>query len=233
MSRIALLFASVMWFSGVTACIDGAAAADAGGRPGSATTMFRIPVQPLGQALEAYARISGREVLYDSALADGRRSSFVNGAYTSEVALQILLAGTGLWADFKDPDFFVVGLNPVERPTGNALTRRSYEQRHYYAILQAGIRTAFCGTHVLPESSRIAARLWIGQAGEVLQVKPLDSTGIEQLDQQVEAVLRQVKLSAPPPSDFAQPVTIVVLPTSPDTRQDCDGVGKLPAGARP
>jgi TonB family protein len=231
MPRIALLFVSFMCLGGVMARINSAHAADAG--RGSAIASFLIPAESLGQALESYARISGREVLYDSALAEGRRSSFVDGEYAPQVALQILLAGTGLWASFKDTDFFVVGLAPAVRSAGDAAIDRSLEQKHYYGILQAGLRTAFCGAQVLPDSGRIAAKLWIGQAGDVLQVKPLDSTGSEQFDRQVETVLRQVKLGAPPPSDFAQPVTIVVLPSGPDVRQGCDDASQLSAGARP
>jgi hypothetical protein len=79
----------------------------------SSCLAFNIPSQPLGAALEVYARVSSREVLYDGALSEGRRSSLVDGVYTPEVALQILLAGTGLWADFKDPFSWLVWGRPM------------------------------------------------------------------------------------------------------------------------
>ncbi len=192
---------------------------------------FNIPPQPLGTALETYARMSGREVLYDGALSLGRRSSLVDGVYAPEVALQILLAGTGLWADFKDPEFFILGLASPEKPDQASTGRRSTEQVRYYARLQASLKTAFCGNGVLPDGNRVAARLWIGQWGDVLQVERLGSTGRSELDQQVEKALHGLRLDGPPPAGFAQPVTIVIMPS--DAALDCDNARRLPVRAGP
>jgi hypothetical protein len=194
-------------------------AADSDVRAGSGGITFTIPSQPLGAALEIYARISNREVLYDGALAVGRRSSEVDGVYTPQVALQILLAGTGLWADFKDTNFFVVGLASAEKPIDGA-GRQSSEQQRYYARLQASLRTAFCENRV-PDGKRVAARLWVGQWGQVLQVKTLTSSDGGKLDRSIETILYGLKLGDPPPVGFAQPITIVVLPDALDVRQDC------------
>ena len=196
------------------------AVAASGKQPADRGFVFNIPPQPLSTALEAYARISRREVLYDGALAVGRRSSLVDGFYAPEVALQILLAGSGLWADFKDADFFVVRLTSSEKPSQAATGRQSADHMRYYGRLQASLRTAFCGDSVLPEGNRVAARIWIGQWGQVLQVKQLGSTGRDELDQHVEAVLRGLKVNGPPPADFAQPITIVIMPS--DAAPDCD-----------
>jgi hypothetical protein len=200
-------------------------------QPADGGIAFNIPSQPLGSALEAYARVSSREVLYDGALAVGRRSSLIDGIYTPEVALQILLAGTGLWADFKDADFFIVGLASAEKPVHASAGRRSAEHVRYYGRLQASLRTAFCGGSVLPDGNRVAARLWVGQWGQVLQVKKLGSTGSGELDQHVEAVLRGLKLGSPPPAGFAQPITIVIMPS--DATQDCDSARQPPVKAGP
>lgn len=212
----------ILWLS---ALIPNPGRADprvSGKNAASGSLAFSIPSQPLGGALEIYARISRREVLYDGALAEGRRSSLVEGVYAPEVALQILLAGTGLWADFKDVDFFVVGPVPTDA-TVRSVARQSLDHRRYYGLLQASLRAVFCGTRVVPDSRRVAARLWVGQAGQVLQVKTLGSTGSDEMDRSVEAALRQMSLGVAPPAGFAQPITIVVLPSDPDTRQDCAG----------
>jgi TonB family protein len=214
----------LLWLSGLIPNPGRADPSVSGKKAASGMLAFSIPSQPLGAALEIYARISGREVLYDGALAEGRRSGLVEGVYAPEVALQILLAGTGLWADFKDVDFFVVG--PV--PTGasvRSVERQSSDHRRYYGLLQASLRTVFCGTRVLPDSSRVAARLWIGQAGQVLQVKTLSSTGSDAMDRSVEAALGQMSLGVAPPAGFAQPITIVVLPNDADMRDDCAARG--------
>lgn len=207
------------------------AAIENGKRPVAGSIVFNIPSQPLGSALEIYARVSSHEVLYDGALADGRRSSLVEGVYTPEVALQILLAGTGLWADFKDAFFFVVGLASTEKSADHKTGRRSVEHMRYYGRLQASLKTAFCNNNVLPDDHRVAARLWVGQRGHVLQVKNLASAGSGELDQQIEAVLHGLRLGGPPPAGFAQPITIVIMPS--DAKQDCDSTRLLPVVAAP
>lgn len=174
--------------------------------------VFHIPPQPLSNALERYARISNREVLYNDALAEGRQSSLVNGVYTPETALEILLSGTGLWADFKDEGFFAIRPAPTQSADPGRAAPQSVERQRYYGVIQAALRTAFCGTHLSLEGSRIAARLWIGQSGRVLQVRTLNSTGNNDLDRRVEGALRRLTLPAAPPPSFAQPITIVVMP---------------------
>lgn len=186
---------------------------------------FNIPSQPLGSALETYARISSREVLYDSTLANGRRSSLVDGVYTPDVALQILLAGTGLVSNFKDKDFFVVSPGPAEISATTAAGTRSAEHMRYYGRLQTSLKAAFCASHVLTDDHRVAARLWIGQRGDVLQARRLASTSNE-LDQKIEAILLGMRLGSPPPTGFAQPVTIVIAPS--EASRDCDGNRSFP-----
>jgi hypothetical protein len=213
--------------------LAGALATENETAPASGRVSFNIPSQQLSTALEIYARVSSREVLYDGALAVGRRSGQVEGRYTPEEALQILLAGTGLWADFKDADFFVVGLSPTEKPVGASTDAPSTDRMRYYGRLQASLKTAFCGSNVLPDGERVAARLWIGQWGEVLQARTLASTGSSTQDRQVEAILRGLRLGASPPADFAQPVTIVIMPSAPEAQHECQGVRPLPVRAGP
>jgi hypothetical protein len=228
-----LACAVILVFALTLTAICPAAAAGAERQDVDGGIAFNIPPQPLATALEIYARISSREVLYEGALAAGRRSSLVEGVYTPEAALQILLAGTGLWADFKDANFFVVGLASTAKPASAPAGRRSAEHMRYYGRLQASLKTAFCGTDVLPDGDRVAARLWVGQSGQVLQVKKLAPAGSVELDRQVEAVLRGLTLGGPPPADFAQPITIVIMPSAPDAMQGCDTSRRLPLAAHP
>lgn len=57
---------------------------------------FDIPAQDLGSALREFARISGRQVVFDAATARGKRSPALRGTYTAEAALNLLLANSGL-----------------------------------------------------------------------------------------------------------------------------------------
>jgi hypothetical protein len=193
---------------------------------------FDIPSQTLASALEAYARISGREVLYDGALAVGLHSDAIKGAYAPAEALRLLLAGTGLSAHFEDADFFV--LTPTGS-TDSAANAVSAAQQRYYGRLQANLRNAFCQkSEIFPGQYRVAARLWIGPSGDVVQEKRLASTGDTNLDREVDDALREIKLGSPP-AGLEQPITIVIMPNAPGVRQDCQnsGTALAPVKARP
>ena len=62
---------------------------------------FDIAAQPLGQALEIFARQSGMRVWADSGIMDGVWSRSVRGSYTAAEALRLLVAGTGLAPHFS------------------------------------------------------------------------------------------------------------------------------------
>ncbi len=65
--------------------------------------LFNIPAQPLSSALQTYSAVSGNQVICDSRLARGRRSSVVVGLFTAETALRMLLDGTELTIRYTGP----------------------------------------------------------------------------------------------------------------------------------
>src|SRR5262245_9677726 len=77
---------------------------------------FDIPTQSLAMALERYGDVTGREVLYNTALLEGRRSGAVKGSFSPETALTLLLKGTGLFARFLPDRSYV--LVPAPQPNG-------------------------------------------------------------------------------------------------------------------
>ncbi|MCG8446283.1 MAG: TonB-dependent receptor plug domain-containing protein, partial [Hyphomicrobiales bacterium] len=60
------------------------------------TQAFTIAPQPLSATLLAFAEQSGLEIFFDARLAQGRTSPGVQGRYTPEQALRMLLADSGL-----------------------------------------------------------------------------------------------------------------------------------------
>lgn len=58
-----------------------------------------LPAQPLSVSLRALAQQSGRTVLADAALVAGRQAPALQGSYTLEEALALLLVGSGLSYD--------------------------------------------------------------------------------------------------------------------------------------
>jgi outer membrane receptor protein involved in Fe transport len=67
--------------------------------------VFAIEEAELGDALRAFAQLTGREVLADDALVTGKTSRAVRGRYTTRQALDILLRETGLRVTLVDGAF--------------------------------------------------------------------------------------------------------------------------------
>jgi outer membrane receptor protein involved in Fe transport len=70
---------------------------------------YNLEAQDLGAALRGFALASGRDVVADARLVEGKRASALKGRYDDRAALQRLLAGSGL-------GFAVVGEAFVIRP---------------------------------------------------------------------------------------------------------------------
>jgi hypothetical protein len=69
-----------------------------------APVIFRIPAQPLATALQAYGQRAGVQVLYESDSAVGRQSMAVEGEFTRNQALELLLSGTNLEVHYTRSD---------------------------------------------------------------------------------------------------------------------------------
>lgn len=112
---MAALLGSVAWI---------ALAADAAAQPAAASgeaiarAGFDIPAGPLDQALLRFASASGIQLLYDSSLTRGRQSPGVTGAIPARQALQRLLAGSGVEAQFTSPQTVLLRPSPGPGPEG-------------------------------------------------------------------------------------------------------------------
>jgi hypothetical protein len=193
----------------------------------SAPISFDIPAQPLAAALDHYGDATGREVLYNPTLTDGRTSEPVKGIFVPETALQLLLAGTGLAARFlKDNSFVLVPAPGAAAPPGGSAV-----SRQYYGVVQAKLRDALCRTSaVRPGRYRIAALVWIEPSGTVAKFERLGSAGAVELDRGIDNALRNLNVGAPVPAGFAQPMLIMILPNAPGVTMGCDATA-LPQAA--
>ncbi|MFK0299568.1 TonB-dependent receptor domain-containing protein [Brevundimonas sp. NPDC090276] len=94
---------TIFAFAAAAACLAAASPASA-----EETRVFNIPVGALGDALTAFGVQSDRQILFTSDLVAGRRSNGLSGAFAPSVALDRLLAGTGLvWVETR-PGVYVV-----------------------------------------------------------------------------------------------------------------------------
>jgi len=73
---------------------------------------FNIPAQPLANALEAFGKQSGKEILFDWTQVAGKTSSPLSGSMPPGEALTRLIAGTGMVVRQANASTFVVSLGP-------------------------------------------------------------------------------------------------------------------------
>ena len=81
---------------------------------------YDIAAQALGPALEAFAAVSGREVVAQSDILTGKRSEPVSGSLSPETAVARLLAGTGLTWSVVDGAFVIREASAAPFPEGEA-----------------------------------------------------------------------------------------------------------------
>jgi hypothetical protein len=181
---------------------------------------FDIPPQGLAAAIESYGATTGLQVLYDARLAVGQESTQIRGVFTPEVALQNLLNGTGLTARYTAREALIIVPVPPDHAAPAAIGAMAVKgatasQKHYYGLLQAGLKKAFClNRDAHPIDFRTVVNLWIDPAGAVRGVRLLSSTGRPGLDRSIGDTLNGLRIGEPPAKDMSQPFTVVILPRS-------------------
>jgi hypothetical protein len=202
---LGLLAAAEIW-------TDAAGAEPVRPRDAEISVNFDIQDQPLSTAIERFSVLSGWQVIYDSALATGRRSARLKGSLPPPAALRILLAGTGLKADFMASDGAVLTLGQQLAIPSSERPAPQLQLRSYYGEIQATLKRAFCSDPRLSAGAfRIALGIWIDSAGQVIRAEALGTTGAREIDIAFESNVSDVAFQAPP-VDFDQPVVVVVTP---------------------
>lgn len=178
---------------------------------------FDIPAQALQAALDAYSEQTGYSGLYSASDIQGLISTPVSGSYTAEAALRVLLEGSGLVATFTAADAFV--LEPQIKTT-----QGKQESHIYAALLQSGVRDAFCREPLLAALDfRIALRFYVDIKGRITQALLLDSSGNKVRDSVILQALKKVDLGRGP-SDLSLPFFMLILPQQLAAGGDCRAV---------
>lgn len=186
----------------------------------AAELQFNIPSQPLESALEAFGAVSRLQVLYETALTKGRRSTEVKGTYTQERALRRLLSGTGLDFDYTEERAFTLVPAQPRSPAAQARSIANFNQ--YLGTVQAGVMAALCGrAETRPGAFSLAMQFWIGDSGRIENPNLLKSTGAASRDAAIADTLAHVAFSAAPPPSMPQPVTMVLRAGPPSGDDEC------------
>lgn len=189
---------------------------------------FDIPAQPLAMALEQYNAIAGRNTLYSSNLALGRRSAPVRGQLLPGAALAALLEGTGLAAREDS-----TGSTVILRTSSGPVSTLTPASDQFYRQIQLGLQAAMCAdADARPGDYVVAFRLWIDPAGRVARYER-GSSGQANIDEGIDRALRRMRIDAKPPADLAQPIFVAIQPKAPGVTMGCDQVPASSIAARP
>ncbi|MEW6642877.1 MAG: TonB-dependent outer membrane receptor [Pseudomonadota bacterium] len=181
---------------------------------------YDIPAQDLDGALNAYIGASGMQVLYETRLTAGRRSTTVKGRLAPDVALRTLLVGSGLVARRIEVETFSITEAPRAEGAGQAAPVA--RDRPFVGALQARVIESLCrDARTRPGDYRIALELWIGATGAVERSGLIGSTGSAERDDALLQVLQGVVVRPPPPADLQQPVIMTIARRPPGGGGDC------------
>ncbi|WP_432241012.1 STN domain-containing protein [Herbaspirillum robiniae] len=195
---------------------------------------FDIASQELAAALRLYADQTGKSVFFDVTLATGKRSASLQGDYSAEVALALLLQGSGLSVkNTSDSAFTLVGRESGETAAqaapmsaddqGDSVARQGPppDARRAY-LIQAALERALCqGSDTYPGTYRALLRFWFDEQGHVRRGGLLGSTGEKSRDRAIDRALRTLALGPQEPAVATQPVVILLLPRTGGTADVC------------
>lgn len=183
---------------------------------------FDIPALALGDALKHYAAQTRQPALFRSELLAQLSSSAVQGRYTPDDALRLLLEGTGLVAEkVRTGSGVTIALKAAPRPATGPHAASLGSLAGYPSLVQAQVWQALCGdARARPGAYRSLLRFEVDAAGRLRRARLLGSTGDALRDAAVLQALQRVRLPHAPPADLPQPLTLLVLPAN---AGDADG----------
>lgn len=191
---------------------------------------FDLPAQPLGDALDAYSRVTQLSVLLAGERSDYRAPA-VQGNLTRKQALAGLLASSGLVAYFVDNRSIVV--RPPEaddarkHPAHRALALgqipgvraggRDYSA--YVSRVQRVVHDSLCASpRTRPGNYRLPMQLWVNARGQVQRLNLLSTTGNAARDTAITHALKSLSVGQAPSANMPQPILMLLVPV---IRQAC------------
>jgi len=191
---------------------------------------FSIPSQPLATALQAYSTVTGTQLLYESRAGTGRTSTRVEGTFTRDTALRILLTDTDLTvrytransitlspaasdADTPPEAVFAKADLSLEtlRVRGPADRSDPAQLRAYTGVIQSDIQQALKKDGRTRNGSYSAGiRLWIDGPRTIRRTEMFRSSGDLDRDGVISRLLDGLQISQAPPAHTPQPVLVMI-----------------------
>ena len=196
--------------------------------PASATALpvrmeFDIAAQRLGDAIAAYSKATGLDILIDGGQAQ-RLSGTVRGTFTAMEALEAMLAGTGLEA--RPASATSVVIRASRGAGGTALPPSAVAEGMEESGFKEGevLHQSYAAQvqQARPGSYRLAMQLHVDARGVVDRFRLLSTTGVSDRDAAIQIRLRGLSVGSPPPPSLPQPLVILMLPEGPGAWSDCE-----------
>lgn len=186
---------------------------------------FDIPALALGDALKRYAAVTRQPALFRSEILLGLTSSAVHGMHAPDVALGLLLEGTGLVAEkVRTGSGITLALKPADTPATTPRAAGLGSLAGYPSLVQAQVWEALCASaRTRPGTYRSLLRLEVDGTGQVRRPRLLGPSGDASRDAAMLEVLQGVHLAQAPPPDLPQPLTLLILPTDSRSGPRCRG----------
>lgn len=182
---------------------------------------FDIPAQPLDTALAAWFRVTGVQLLYDSAVTAGRRSAAVHGAFTPREALERLVAPAGVAVRYTGREAAVLTLAPPSTtavPLGRVMVREAAPPRApspldrlvYYRRLEEELTARLAADPRTGDMAFAAlVEIRINVEGRISEVRVTRGTGSARNDRTLAQVLSEAAVQTPP-DNVAQPLLVTL-----------------------
>jgi hypothetical protein len=141
-----------------------------------------------------------------------------------DIALRDLLASTDFsMASFEQGTVTILAPpRPAKEQDLAAVKMRAATFTPYFALIQAGLRSAFCRVpEVRADDAELIVRLWIAPSGAIARSDILSPPASDGRDQAYAAALRDLVIGEPPPPLMPQPVTMMVLPRTSASAAQC------------
>lgn len=185
---------------------------------------FDIPAQPLDGALTQYFQATGVQLLYDSSLTRGRRSTTVRGRYARREALRLLLTGTGLIVRYSRANAAIITTPTVRTsegpliPLGRVVVRERIvtvrlsraERMIYYNQLEDELQTHLRSDRRTERLAfSIVVEFNVDDGGKLDNVRISKGSGDRKIDLTISDTLRGAVVS-PPPDLLDQPLSVAL-----------------------
>lgn len=191
---------------------------------------FHIRAQPLTGALQTFSQQSGIQVMYETSAASGFDAPALEGEFSPDAALRLLLANTDLKIRYSrsravtlaptsaaDPDLppmLSFGSADMALDTlhvGGADMAERNRLSEYVATIQSDIQKALKQVSHRRGEYRVAVRLWVDPSSRAINRVELDgSTGDAARDATIADTLHMMTLSRQPPPDLPRPIRFMI-----------------------